>query len=48
MSNDNRNTLVTKVASNEDLQEAIAGSQVLRATIASLTKANNEQQNFTL
>lgn len=48
MSDDNRNTLVTEVASNEDLQEAIAGSQVLRATIDSLTKANNAQQNFTL
>ncbi|MDR1139679.1 MAG: hypothetical protein LBJ80_05425 [Rickettsiales bacterium] len=48
MSSHNKNTLVTEVAKNEDLQEAIAGSQVLRATIASLTKANNAQQNFTL
>ncbi|MGL9682335.1 MAG: hypothetical protein ACR5K2_05330 [Wolbachia sp.] len=38
MSNDNRNTLVTEVAKNEDLQKSVVDSQDLRDSVATNLK----------
>ncbi|MGL9732279.1 MAG: hypothetical protein ACR5KX_05990 [Wolbachia sp.] len=44
MSNDNRNTLVTEVAKNEDLQKSVAGNQDLRDSVATNLKKDKTFQ----
>jgi|GEM_PF-1873338 len=44
MSNDNRNTLVTEVAKNEDLQKSVAGNQDLRDAVATNLKKDEAFQ----